>query len=71
MDPSQPSENVLKYNENFSILSINDPSQPSENVLKYNLTQWHYKLLIDFNPATNGTGIIQIHLYFRYRYQGP
>ena len=68
--PSLPSENVLYYNFLLKELPNVLPSLPSENVLYYNL-KWHYRLLRDFNLATNDEGMISIHLYFRYFYQGP
>ncbi len=70
LNPSLPSENVLYYNSILFAGVYVAPSLPSENVLYYNL-KWHYRLLRDFNLATNDEGMISIHLYFRYFYQGP
>jgi len=34
-------------------------------VLYRNIKQWHYRLLRNFNLATNDKDVIPIHLYFR------
>lgn len=44
---------------------LDNPSQPCENLLYINLNQWHYRLLRNFNLATNDKDVIPIHLYFR------
>ena len=48
-----------------------NPSLPCEILLYINLNQWHYRLLQNFNPATNNKDVISFHLYFRHYCQGP
>ena len=63
--PSQPCENLLYINSTASYDIGRYPSQPCENLLYINLNQWHYRLLRNFNLATNDKNVIPIHLYFR------
>ena len=64
-NPSQPCENLLYINARMRYIRQNFPSQPCENLLYINLNQWHYRLLRNFNLATNDKNVIPIHLYFR------
>ena len=64
-EPSQPCENLLYINRLNMKHTPHDPSQPCENLLYINLNQWHYRLLRNFNLATNDKDVIPIHLYFR------
>jgi len=64
-NPSQPCENLLYINLEQQYRLANKPSQPCENLLYINLNQWHYRLLRNFNLATNDKNVIPIHLYFR------
>ena len=64
-NPSQPCENLLYINDQSHQYIDLYPSQPCENLLYINLNQWHYRLLRNFNLATNDKDVIPIHLYFR------
>ena len=69
--PSLPCENVLYYNRAKAYKMVAAPSLPCENVLYCDFKQWHYRLLNNFNLATNGKGVVLVHLYFRHSCQGP
>ena len=68
--PSLPSEFMLYINCSIQKYIVERPSLPSEFMLYINL-KWHYRLLQNFNPATNDKGVILVHLYFRHFCQGP
>ena len=63
--PSLPSEILLYINRKAEYHLSSYPSLPSEILLYINLNQWHYRLLRNFNLATNDKDVIPIHLYFR------
>lgn len=63
--PSLPSEILLYINVRWALFPVLFPSLPYEFMLYINLNQWHYRLLRNFNLATNDKDVIPIHLYFR------